>query len=75
MSSICANVHVRAQVKVRAKTIIDGRLNANIVGQSIVKLAKIFDIKCVPRGCLDKSNSRLCIMCICCKLTKSLTDP
>lgn len=37
------------KVKVRAKVIIDGRLNPNIVGQSIQKLAELFEIK-VPLG-------------------------
>eukprot|EP00798_Chlamydomonas_sp_ICE-L_P015525 gene15525-21614_t len=37
------------KVKVRAGIMIDGRLNAAIVGQSVEKLAKIFDIK-VPLG-------------------------
>ncbi|KAJ9514832.1 hypothetical protein QJQ45_028502 [Haematococcus lacustris] len=37
------------KVKVRAKVIVDGRLNPNIVGQSVEKLAALFDIK-VPEG-------------------------
>lgn len=35
--------------KVRKKIIVDGRLNADIVGQSAERLAEIFDIS-VPRG-------------------------
>ncbi|GIL64204.1 hypothetical protein Vafri_18176 [Volvox africanus] len=37
------------KVKVRAGVLIDGRLNPNIVGQSIPKLAELFGIK-VPQG-------------------------
>ena len=43
-SSFCV-CSVWLQVKVRAKCFIDGRLNANIVGQSVEKLAALFDIK------------------------------
>ncbi len=38
------------KVKVRAKVIVNGRLNADIVGQSVQKLAEIFGIK-IPIQC------------------------
>jgi hypothetical protein len=37
------------KVKVRAKVIVDGKLNPNIVGQSVQKLAELFGIT-VPPG-------------------------
>lgn len=37
------------KVKVRAKVIVDGKLNPNIVGQSVQKLAELFGIT-VPAG-------------------------
>ena len=43
--SVCA----QDKAKVRAKMLIDGRLNADIVGQSVQKLAEIFGIS-VPKN-------------------------